>query len=76
MLHKIRNLYNNWQKDAVRYWNKEIGFTKLTENDEKRIGSDWYAFMLGYTSGGAFILGLVFGGISLFSLLIIECSTK
>jgi len=70
IVHKIRNLHNNWRKDVEKYWKSDIGFTKLTENDDKRTESDLYAFILGYISGGAFVLGLIFGGISLFSFLI------
>lgn len=67
LVHKIKNLFDSWRGDCEKYWNQKIGFTKLTQADENRSESDLYAFVLGYISGAAFILGLICGGISLFS---------
>lgn len=67
LLHKIKYLFDNWRKDAEKYWNKNIGFTELTEKDDKRAESDWLAFIVGYISGGSFIVGLILAGVSLFS---------
>ncbi len=58
--------FDNWRKDAERYWKAEIGFTELSDNDDKRSESDWGAFIVGYISGGACIIGLILGGVSLF----------
>lgn len=66
LLHKVKYLFDNWRKDANRYWKTEIGFTELSENDDKRSEPDWLAFLTGYISGGAFLIGIILGGISLF----------
>jgi hypothetical protein len=67
LVHKIKYLFDNWRKDAEKYWNNRMAYSELSENDDKRSESDWYAFTVGYVSGGFFILGLIFGAISLFS---------
>lgn len=67
LLHKIKFLSDNWQKDAEKYWNSQIGYTELREKDDKRSESDWGAFIVGYISLGSFILGLILGGVSLFN---------
>ena len=67
LVYKIKHLLDNWRKDAEKYWNNRIAYTELTENDDKRSESDLYAFIVGYISGGFFILGLIFGAVSLFS---------
>lgn len=67
LVHKIEYLFDNWRKDTEKYWNNRMAYTELSENDDKRSESDSYAFIVGYISGGLFILGLIFGAISLFS---------
>lgn len=66
LLLKVKYLFDNWKKDIKKYLNTEIGFTELSDNDDKRSESDWGAFIVGYISGGACIIGLILGGISLF----------
>lgn len=66
LLHKVKYLFDNWRKGAEKYWKQDIGFTELTDKDEKRSESDWLAFLVGYFSGGAFVIGLILGGVSLF----------
>ena len=67
LVHKVKYLFDNWRKDAEKYWNNKIGFTEISENDEKRSESDWWAFLVGYISGGSFLVGLILAGVSLFS---------
>jgi hypothetical protein len=67
LVHKIKYLFDNWRKDAEKYWSNRMAYTELTENDDKRSESGFYAFVVGYISGGFFILGLIFGAIGLFS---------
>ena len=65
LLHKIKYLFDNWRKDSEKYWNSQIGYSELTQKDDKRSESDWGAFVVGYISGGSFIVGLILGGVSL-----------
>ena len=67
LLHKVRRLSNNWQKDAEDYWNCKIEYTKLIKNDDLGTGSDLPSFIIGYVSGISFLVGLILGGISLFT---------
>jgi hypothetical protein len=67
LFHKVRRVSDNWQKDVLKYWKCEIGFNQLVGNDNSRTGSDLISIIIGYVSGGSFFIGLIFGGVSLFT---------
>jgi hypothetical protein len=66
-VHQDKRILDGWQSDVKRYWNGEIGFTELMKNDDDRVGSDIPNYIVGYISGGAFVVGLILGVISLFT---------
>ena len=67
LVHKAGSAWNGWKKDVGQYWCGTIGYTELKDSDDERTKSDFWAWFFGYASGGAFITGLILGGISLFT---------
>jgi hypothetical protein len=67
LLHKISFLFDNWRRDSNKYWKNEIGYSELSDKDDERSESDFFAFLIGYISAISFIIGLILGGISLFT---------
>ena len=64
---KTRFLFDNWRKDAKKYWNNHIGYTELNEKDDKSSESEGLALIFGFISGISCIVGMLIGGFSLFS---------
>ena len=63
--HRFYKLFNDWRKNTALYYNQKIGFSKLTADDEEKTNSDFWEFLIAYFSFGAFLLGLIVGGITL-----------
>ena len=67
LLHKVAYLFENWRKDAEKYWVQDIGYNKLIEEDDKRSESGRKLWIAGYLSAGLSILGLILGAMGLFT---------
>jgi hypothetical protein len=63
--HRFYKLFNDWRKNTALYYNQKIGYSKLTADDEEKTNSDFWEFLIAYFSFGAFLLGLIVGGITL-----------
>jgi len=64
--HMANSFFDNWKIDVADYYETKISFSELNKNDQTRTQSEVWLYLLGYLSGISFIIGMVFGGISLF----------
>ncbi len=65
-LHRAGSIFDQWRNDANAYYNQQKKYSELINADDDRSDRSKMAFVLGYFSLGAFILGLIFGGVALF----------
>ncbi|MFA7256714.1 MAG: hypothetical protein WC047_03990 [Kiritimatiellales bacterium] len=67
ILHRLHGMHEAWMKNSGRYWKREISYTDLINDDEKKSSSDIPEFTIGYLAVAAFIAGLIAGGLALFT---------
>jgi hypothetical protein len=60
-IHFVDYLFKNWRENVLKYWNDEIDWEKLTEDDDKRSYKTAPLYLVGYASFGCFIIGAVIG---------------
>ena len=66
-IHQVKRISDGWQNDTKCYWDGEISFSKLLQNDNDRVKSDLPNFIVVYMSGISFVIGLGLGVFSLFT---------
>lgn len=68
-LETMKSLQKNWVSDFQSYIAEQLTWSQLLGNDNARVKhQEWRGPLLGYSSFGAFLLGLVFAGIAIFQL--------
>lgn len=69
LTHMAKSFFDNWRKDVASYYETQMSFPQLEKNDLARAKSEILPYIFGYLSGVSCIVGMIFGGISLYSTL-------
>ncbi len=66
LLYRAGFIFDQWRKEVNSYFKQEKKYSEIFNADDARSDRSKIAFIIGYCSFGAFILGLILGGFGLF----------
>lgn len=61
LVHRIDSIFQQWRKNVSRYFQDEITWQELTEEDDRISWGSTKEYALGYLAFGSFIVGSLIG---------------
>jgi len=61
----MSGLLKGWKKDVQRFYNDEVDWNDLLNQDEERVKVKWVVYAIPFASFACFIIGSIAGGLGL-----------